>query len=146
MEKRNPRAEGQEELVIFLAPILFIFQSPWNPSWRRSKGSWGPGVGAAKPCSAGRREGVTEGKLKCTCLQAVKPVHWYLLTLAGGKGRFSIYCWRKMPGRSLGQLVLKTQNSPMGFSKAFLKARWGRGIAGSVISLCPILWLVDGEV
>jgi len=39
MEKRNPRAEGQEELVTFLAPILFIFQSPWNPSWRRSKGS-----------------------------------------------------------------------------------------------------------
>ena len=77
-------------------------------------------MGAAKPCSAGSREGVTEGKLKSTCLQAVKPV---LLMLAGGKGRFSIYCWRKVPGRSLGQLVLKTQNSPMGFSKAFLKAR-----------------------
>ena len=52
MEKSNPRAEGQEELVIFLTLTLCILQSPWDPSWRRSKGSWGPGVGAAKPCSA----------------------------------------------------------------------------------------------
>ena len=63
MEKSNPRAEGQEELVIFLTLTLCILQSPWDPSWRRSKGSWGPGVGAAKPCSAGRGEVITEGKL-----------------------------------------------------------------------------------
>ena len=31
----------------------------------------------------------------------------------------------------------------MGFREAFLKARWGRGILGCVISLCTILWLVE---
>lgn len=38
------------------------------------------------------------------------------------------------------------QNSelPEGFSKAFLKVRWGRGIPGYVISSCTTLWLVGG--
>ena len=35
---------------------------------------------------------------------------------------------------------------PKGVSKAFLKARWGRGTPGYVISSCTILWLVDVEV
>lgn len=38
------------------------------------------------------------------------------------------------------------QNSelPEGFSKAFLKVRWGRGVPGYVISSCTTLWVVDG--
>ena len=32
------------------------------------------------------------------------------------------------------------------FWKEFLKARWGRGAAGCMISSCTVLWLVDGEV
>ena len=40
----------------------------------------------------------------------------------------------------------QTPNCPMGFRKAFLKARWGRGVARYVISSCTIPWLVDGEV
>ena len=40
----------------------------------------------------------------------------------------------------------KPLNSPKGFCKAFLKARWRRGFTGYVISSCTILWLVDSEV
>ena len=40
----------------------------------------------------------------------------------------------------------QTPNSLKDFSKAFLKARWGRGVPGYVISSCTILWLVDVEV
>ena len=42
-------------------------------------------------------------------------------------------------------LCSKTPNSLKGFSKAFLKARGGRGVLGYVISSCTILWLVDGD-
>ena len=37
-------------------------------------------------------------------------------------------------------------NSPKGFCKALLKTRGGRGVVGSVISLCAILFLDDGEI
>lgn len=42
-------------------------------------------------------------------------------------------------------MPLQNPNSWMGFSKAFLKASWGRGFAGHVMSLCTILWLVVVE-
>ena len=40
----------------------------------------------------------------------------------------------------------KTLNSPEGFSKEFLKVRWGRDIPGYVTSSCKILWLVNAEI
>ena len=35
---------------------------------------------------------------------------------------------------------------PKGFGKAFLKARWRKGVPVFVISLCTTLWLTDGEI
>ena len=48
--------------------------------------------------------------------------------------------------RRTGGSCPKTLDSSKGFSKVLLKARQGRGITGYGISLCTILWLVDGEV
>ena len=50
--------------------------------------------------------------------------------------------------RSAGQLVLKKPKLPNEFQKSMFKGRViGRGaVTGYVISLCTVLWLVDGEV
>ena len=48
--------------------------------------------------------------------------------------------------RKNGGLCSKNpQNSPQGFSDAFLMARWGRVLPGYALSYCTILWL-DVEV
>ena len=68
-----------------------------------------------------------------------------LLTPGCGEGKCSIYC--KVPDKESGtDKAQKSLNSPMGFRKGFLNARWGKGVAGCVISSCTILWFVDGEV
>ena len=57
--------------------------------------------------------------------------------------------WHLLQGTKQGVQAASARrhpNSPMGFSKAFLKAWWGRGIPRCVISSGTILWLVDGEV
>ena len=41
--------------------------------------------------------------------------------------------------------VPQTPNPLKRFIKAILKARWGHGVPGSVINLCTILWLADGD-
>ena len=40
---------------------------------------------------------------------------------------------------------IQTLNSAEHSSETFLKARWGRGLAGCVISLCMILSLLDSD-
>ena len=47
--------------------------------------------------------------------------------------------------RNSGQLVLKIPNSPTGFSKAFLKANWGRRHPGYAVSSYTVLWLGEGS-
>ena len=39
----------------------------------------------------------------------------------------------------------QTPNPLKGFIKAILKARWGHGVPESMINLCTILWLADGD-
>ena len=71
----------------------------------------------------------------------IKPIYWHRVVV-----KESTVFIAGRQARSSGQLVLKTPKLPMGFRKAILKARWGRGVPGCVISSCTILWLVDGEV
>ena len=72
-----------------------------------------------------------------------------LLTPGFGEGKCSVYC--RVPSKeSRATRAQNTQTYLMSFSKAFLKARWGRWrgrrVTGYVISSCTSLWLVDGEV
>ena len=49
-------------------------------------------------------------------------------------------CLSQVPYKESRELVdSKSPDSPMAFSKAFLKARGGRGVLGYVISSCTVL-------
>ena len=64
---------------------------------------------------------VTEPKLGSAHPCAVKPIHWPWVLV-----KESAASTVRHHKRSPGQLMLKSLNSPMGFSKVFLKARWGK--------------------
>ena len=82
-----------------------------------------------------------QAELGSARMHAVKSVycHWVVV-----KERVGFTAGHQ--ARGPGQPTIRTSNSLMGFSKAFLKARWGRGVAGNVINWCTILSLVDGDI
>ena len=67
----------------------------------------------------------------------------FFIIWATREAQESVHC--RHQARRTRQLKLKAQ-LPLAFREAFLKPRWGRGVAGCVIS-SPYagLWLADGE-
>ena len=80
---------------------------------------------------------VPEGKFECPTYDEVKQME----TSEFGAERGLL--WGQT--RRMGGLCSKNLNSLKGFSKAFLKRRWGRGIPGFIICPCTSLWLVDDD-
>ena len=79
-----------------------------------------------------------------------------VLALCTMRPNWNIEVWSRErfiagPCKQMGAHALKALNSPKGFNKAFFKATCGAEhraswVAGSVISLCTVLWLGDGEI
>lgn len=79
---------------------------------------------------------VTEPNLGPLAPNAAKLTYWHWVVVKENTA-FIVRSQR----RSLSQLMLKMPKLPSGF-QAFLKVRWGRGIAWYVFSLCTVLWLM----
>ena len=58
--------------------------------------------------------------------------------------KYSVYC--RTPSKESRQLILKRPEFPQGFQGRVFKDSVRERVIGYMISLCIILWLVDGEV
>lgn len=73
-------------------------------------------------------------KLESTGLCTVKPICWHWFVVKDS-ALFTAGCQARRPG----QLELKTPELPVGFRKAFLKARWGKPPEGPFCYFCAPL-------